>query len=377
MKAYRLVVTLCVGFFLVINGLCEDSLKRDFLAKKVVISEIDTFLEGINKAKGFLYIGSYKLHNHLLPNPNITLALKKAGEKDDLKNKILVILENYLTQAEQKEGNADIHAGDSLKTYKSLGIDLIKSSSQFTATHYKLLISQDYAFVGTTNFDKNFEEKNEDGSITLTRDFSIILTEPNLIEELKHVVDTDRLENKSDMPLFDIEDINEGASRLSWGPEQHCHHFKQLIKKAKNSIQIYQQDLQDQELRDLLVEAVKRGVKVSILMSEFPFGIKNGNKSEESQRIIASTQSKDGLALGKIRLTGQLLNDGDLKNKRLHIHAKAMIIDGKIMYLGSANFYTKALHKDRNVGIITRNLEYVKPVQMQFEADWNAHKDLS
>ena len=180
------------------------------------------------------------------------------------------------------------------------------------------------------------------------------------------------------METFEVDAIKEGETKLTWGPGEHRIHFKELIKGAKESIEIYQQALQDEELSELLMDAVKRGVNVSILMSEFPFGPKHGNKSEKYQQLIVNTKSYDGKKCAQVKLTGELVKEGDLAGKKLHIHAKVMIVDGlnpkeAIMYLGSTNFYTPALDKDRNVGIITKDSRYIIPVQTQFKKDWKAH----
>lgn len=137
--------------------------------------------------------------------------------------------------------------------------------------------------------------------------------------------------------------------------------------------------MQDEEITRLLQEAIKRGVNVTILMSEFPFNAKHGNKSWDSQLKIVNTKSENRQHIGQVRLTGQVITAGELEGSRLHIHAKVMIIDGDdpkkvIMYLGSANFYQPALDKDRNVGVITRNMEYINPVRGQFLKDWHAHE---
>lgn len=128
-----------------------------------------------------------------------------------------------------------------------------------------------------------------------------------------------------------------------------------------------------------LIKAAKRGVKVSILMSEFPFGPNKGSKNtQQLQRI-----KKKGGESVEIRLTVQEIMEGPLYGKKLHIHAKVMIIDGHdtndfaqaFMYLGSTNFYKRALDEHRNLGVITRDVSYIQPVCNQFWQDWDVHPD--
>jgi|GEM_PF-2544120 len=367
----EITISLILLWFVFANGAIASS---DWLkCSKVIISNSAPFLRGIREAEGFLYIGAYKLHDQLLPNPQIADALKDVATRSDLASKVIVILENNLTLEEQKIGLGDVKSGDSLEAYKKSGITIASGSPAFYATHFKILASKQYALVGTTNFDKEFEENG-----VITRDFSLILTHLPLIQELKDVLEKDVHHTQSKVKDFTISDLKPGETRLSWGPNQHRQHFKQLIQAATTSIEIYQQALQDEEITNLLLEAIEKGIKVSILMSEFPFGIKHGNKSSAAQRKIINASSINEQSTGRIRLTGNQIQHGPLKGKKLHIHAKVMIIDGNnpqktLMYLGSANFYTPALDHDRNVGIITRDLEYIMPVHNQFLQDWETH----
>lgn len=344
--------------------------------KKVIISDMDPFLKGIEQAQGYLYLGSYKLHDHILPNPRMMDSIRKACENSVPGDKIFITLESYLTPEEQKDGDHLIEVGQNHASYDQLSIQLFSSSPRYKATHYKVLFTRDYAIVGTTNFDKKFDE---DGMIT--RDFSLVLTQPSLIANLQYVFETDNVGEKVQLQQYDIADLSQDESRFTWGPEQHRFHFKQLIEAATQSIEIYQQALQDEEITRFLVEAIERGVKVSILMSKLPFGAKHGNKSEQDQKTIqnAKSRSSNREALGEVRLTGRPIKVGELAGKNLHIHAKVMLIDANdpqkaMMYLGSANFYTPALDQDRNLGVVTRDPSYINPVREQFIKDWHAHR---
>ena len=89
-----------------------------FKCSKVIISNSAPFLRGIREAEGFLYVGAYKLHDQLLPNPQIANALKDVAMRRDLASKVVVILENNLTLEEQKTGFSNVKSGDSLEAYK-------------------------------------------------------------------------------------------------------------------------------------------------------------------------------------------------------------------------------------------------------------------
>lgn len=323
----------------------------------VIISDQKPFLEALNKAKGYVYAGSYKLQDRKLPDSTLLEAFEKT-QKNGVP--VTIMTEQYLTEEEKHEDPFNVCKGDSLKAYQNLKVKVVSSSKRFQSTHFKLFITQDFCIVGTTNFDKNFEENN-----TLTRDFALIIHDPLIVNELKEVFEKDAKGIEVSFPSYSLDHFK--GSRLSWGPDQHQKHFAELFKSATKSIEIYQQAFQDEDIANQLIKAVKRGVTVRILMSQYPFGIKHGNKSEALQTLFA----KEG---GEIRLTGE-----PIEGKKLHIHAKAIIIDGEspensIMYLGSANFYKPALTKDRQVGLITTDPRFILPVRETFQRDWQAHE---
>lgn len=342
--------------------------------QKVIISQTEPFLEAIQNAEGFLYAGAFKLQNDEFNlNPRVETTVKSVARGFELAGKVELILEGNLTPEEKKVALFNPRPDSGHHSYENLGIKLHHGS--FPNTHFKILVSEKYAVVGTTNFDKEFEEGD-----SVTRDFSLILRDPPLIRELKNVFENDIRSIPSNLKDFEVGKLVWGETRLSWGPNHHRQHFYSLIQQAKTSIEIYQQALQDPPLTNCLSEAITKGIKVSILMSQFPFGSKHGNKSEAEQQKILAVPAVNEEKRAEVRLTGKPITlEGALNGKSLHIHAKVMIIDGNdsqkaFMYLGSANFYTPAIDKDRNVGIITRNSDYIGPVRAQFLQDWEAHK---
>ena len=131
---------------------------------------------------------------------------------------------------------------------------------------------------------------------------------------------------------------------------------------------IYQQDLTDERIVGALCERAKQGVFVQILMSEYPFGKEHPNKNVSSLQKLVQNGAQVRLTSGKVTKKGM----------PLHIHAKILLVDGSLMYLGSANFYPSVLDPlggDLNVGIVTRSQKYILPVIQTFKEDWFEHED--
>lgn len=350
MKKILLTIVLVIFLSLFLDPATAESTEITWPPEEVVISDPEVFIEGINKAQHTLFLGAYKLQDHLLPNPGIMEALKNAAKRGV---KVTLMIEKNLTTQEKAGDPEAIKKGDALNIYQNLNVKLVECPSHFKTCHMKVLLADDqYAFIGTTNFDADFRKRQG-----LTRDFSIFVTDPGILDELKEVFTADVENKKIYLPPYQAKEIT-GTHRLSWGPDQHREHFLELIDSAKKTIDIYQQDLQDAQIVEHLTCASHRGVSVRVLMSNYPFGENHGNKNEVFQQKIKDAQ-------GQVKLT---------QRPNLHIHAKVLIVDGKekdgMMYMGSCNFFSSAIDKDRQVGLITNDLKHVQLILDVFEKDW-------
>lgn len=319
------------------------------------------FLRILGEAKESVELGSYKLHQGLKLDPEIKESLTSL-----VKNNVPVkiILESRLSKEEMRNYK-DLPLGAALEWVKETGADIISDVKNYDNVHLKLLVTKDVALIGTTNYDGHYDD-------FYPRDFTAIVTSPKLLEEITNVLSLVEKGESIKWPDYKSTDLQKDETRLSWGPIQHLDHFRQMIADAKKGIAIYQQDIQDLNIRKALAEALDRGVKVRILMGYYPFGKGNPNKSLEAQSELVSKGAD-------VRLTGKKIYKDGLP---LHVHGKALIVDGgtesQLMYLGSANFYPPILdpkQKNLNLGILTTSSKYIKPVLETFEEDWDFHKD--
>lgn len=142
---------------------------------------------------------------------------------------------------------------------------------------------------------------------------------------------------------------------LVWNPDHGRTPFLELIKSAKHTLWIYQQDIQDKEIALAIADSARKGVDVRIIMSPFPFSQKE-DKNIPHQNMIREAGGKVGLITHRTT------------------HAKLTLVDvGTPLArgcLGSANFYTKSLEENRELGIIISNSEALNTMRSIFEADW-------
>ena len=132
--------------------------------------------------------------------------------------------------------------------------------------------------------------------------------------------------------------------------------FFQAIESAKKSLDIYWEEITLSSIASAVIEAVKRGVKVRILLNSI---------TEGSTKIIdlAKDLQKGGAQI--------YLYD----YKILYIHAKMMLVDkadrcSSFVVTGSQNPSFISLYFNRELGLISNNEEVLSLLSQYFECDW-------
>lgn len=107
----------------------------------------------------------------------------------------------------------------------------------------------------------------------------------------------------------------------------------QTLKSAKKEILIYEQSIDDLEIQNLLIEKAKSWVSVKILIWDM-------NKIKNNKEIVKL-------------FTVNWIN---IKSpKKPYVHAKAYLVDQKIIYFWSINFTYNSIENNREIGIIFLN----------------------
>ncbi|HBB04039.1 TPA: hypothetical protein DCZ39_04035 [Patescibacteria group bacterium] len=120
--------------------------------------------------------------------------------------------------------------------------------------------------------------------------------------------------------------------------------IEQLLSSAKDSIIIQTQYITDDALRNIL---------------------KTKKSLPEFKLLVADTDDNDEL----IRYFG---NEYARKFKKYYNHTKMILIDHKILLLGSMNLSATSLDKNREIGIILLDTSIIKTFSDQFTQDWTA-----
>ncbi|HSW70772.1 MAG TPA: phospholipase D-like domain-containing protein [Gammaproteobacteria bacterium] len=189
-----------------------------------------------------------------------------------------------------------------------------------------LILDQHLALVLTFNFTRS--------SFQSERNFGLLIKDPAMVEEIQRVFNADWQNQK----------VTPQSRHLVWSPDQSRKKIINLINQAKSTLQLYAPSLSDYEVVGALANSARRGVKVQVLTSD-------------------SLSSKKWSYLQKAGV--QFAFDHELL-----IHAKVVIVDQKLALLGSINFTSPSLDKNRELSVLVDEPAVLKKLLQVFKRDW-------
>ncbi len=231
-----------------------------------------------------------------------------------------------------------------LDRLKAAGIHVSQTSPAFQLTHAKImLIDGSSLFLMTANLSKAALGGSKGSA---NREYVLEDTESQDIQEIQNIFMADwnrRAPVLSDANLL-VSPINARVKLLA------------LINSARSSLQIENEEMQDQQIEDALAQAARRGVSVKVVLPA-PAGGQNNNAA--------------GVAL--LRKAGAAVRF----DTHLYMHAKLMIIDGARAYVGSENFSAASLDRNRELGLIVAAPEIIQRLATTFLNDYTASQAVS
>lgn len=218
------------------------------------------------------------------------------------------------------------------------GIQTKKSSPNFSLTHQKsFILDNTKAIIMTFNLEPSY--------FSTSRDFAIITTDSKAVAEIKAVFVAD----------WNNQKISPFVPSLVWSPDNSRIKLKKIINDATSTLDIYAMVLEDQDIMNTLTQAVKRKVAVRIISAKLSNIV--GEDVNASQR--------------------QVLTESGVVNKidnSLFTHAKVILADygtqKQIAYVGSINFSENSIDKNRELGILSSDMDTLNKLQKIFNDDW-------
>jgi cardiolipin synthase A/B len=211
------------------------------------------------------------------------------------------------------------------------GAEVIWSDPSFTFMHAKVILVDDAEAVISTG---NYYIKN----MLSERNFAINDTDPADVSVLVKLFDADFTRTPPDL----------SCTRLLVSPVNARQRLLDYIASAKKTIYIESMQMGDRDVRDALAERKAAGVDVRLVLAD-PSWI-------DANADAAAFLKSKGIESRWIK----------------HMHAKAIVVDGKTAYAGSINISWTSLTKNREVGLIVTEQSNVDAMTATFEKDWAA-----
>jgi len=139
-------------------------------------------------------------------------------------------------------------------------------------------------------------------------------------------------------------------------PEAGSAPFVDAIDSAKTSIDVDMYLITDHGVEKALVAAAKRGVDVRVVLEREPYGL-----VPDAER-----------AATLLRAAGVHVHFAP--PRFVFDHAKMMVVDSSVAFIGSANFTYYGLHHNREDDVKTTNPAVVQAATEVFDADYHDHR---
>lgn len=234
---------------------------------------------------------------------------------------------------------------------KDGGVDIRASTAAFTISHQKsMVINNSEVFITAINLTKLADT---------TRDFGLIVHDPEIIGEVINVFEQDWQNAMTQQGLTPVL----SQAHLVWSPISSLTKLVKLIASAKKSLAVQMENLGDQEILQALSVAAKSGVDVKIIV---PMCTKSGNPKLNFPHLKE-------LSLQKVKT--KVMPYPESVDKP-YMHSKMMIADGLTAYVGSINFSRNSTSYARELGILFSEIEPIKVMASIFEKDWASAVDV-
>jgi phosphatidylserine/phosphatidylglycerophosphate/cardiolipin synthase-like enzyme len=242
------------------------------------------------------------------------------------------VLYNNASFASMKESNPNAVA-----SLTRAGVATKPASPVFTVTHQKTLtVDGARSVIMTFNL--------EPGYFATTRDFGIITTNASEIQEISEVFEAD----------WNYRNITPAFPSLVWSPVNSRAKILGVINHAAKTLDVYNEEINDQQCINALVAAAKRGVTVRVIAADMESNGKNKNAPALTTLNKAGAQAKSITSL--------------------YIHAKMVLADygtpDQVAYLGSENLGEVSLDQNRELGILVTEKPILDRLESVFSQDW-------
>ena len=275
-------------------------------------------LDAINNAQQSVWLEDY-----LLTDTNVITALENAAKRG-LDVRVMLDPHPYGGGTPTTTINALNAAGAKAQT----------ANPVFTYTHEKTMILDGAtAYIMSLNFTYSaMNGKN--------REYGVIDTTPTDVQGAINIFNAD---------WSRVADTVSNAN-LVISPDNSRNQFLALINSAKTSLVIEAEEMQDPTVEQAIASAAQRGVNVQVILPS-PSGGSDSNAS----------------GIATIKAGGAKVEE----DSQLYMHAKMMVADGTLAYVGSVNISTNSFDNNRELGVLFTDSPSIATLQQTFQSDWS------
>ncbi len=158
-------------------------------------------------------------------------------------------------------------------------------------------------------------------------------------------------------PILNAVQTTPVGTQLIVEPYAHATPFLNAMAAARSSIDVEMYEITDFQVEQALMHAAQRKVLVCVLLDKHPYDTNPASVAQTVKRL-----QQGGV---QVRFA---------PSRFLYDHAKTMVVDGKVAFIGSANFTYSGLDTNREYDVETSDAAVVAAVSAVFEADWTGQK---
>ena len=217
------------------------------------------------------------------------------------------------------------------------------------------------ALMSTGNFNPSNLCRRDEKPSTCNRDYTYVTRDHDVINGLTEIFDQDFKQTKYDLGQLILQ--SPYSSKATVSPYSRKP-LVELINSAEHTIWIENQYMKHVEINQALKEAAHRGVEVKmVLASVSSFGTPKDS--------LEATETSLFTDLEKANIQMKFFNaSNNVGGHKGYLHAKAMVIDDKIAWMGSVNGSESAVDENREYGIVFHDPQQIGKLKFFIQHDF-------
>lgn len=220
---------------------------------------------------------------------------------------------------------------ETFKDFEKNGIEVVYSNSwNYSLNHSKMMIIDDLIIISTWNYSYSTFKYN--------REFFMFLNNKNLLKTFLDIFNFDFMWVRKD--IYD--------NNLVLSPFSSRKKLEYFLKNAKKSIKIYAHNFSDKSISNIILEKQNKWLDIKIIFPDLK------KVSSNNDEINILKQSNVNLKL----------------IDKPEIHAKAILIDDKYLYVWSINFSSYSIDENREIWILIKNEDILRQFLGIFNDDF-------